>query len=79
MFFIKDLKDLENGPARFSIDIKDLKDLKHPRLTMALAGDRPPRYGNIKTRRECLSGGHQDREVSPTGAREPVTATLSEL
>ena len=28
MFFIKDLKDLENGPARFSIDIKDLKDLR---------------------------------------------------
>ena len=30
MFFIKDLKDLENGLARFSIDIKDLKDLKRP-------------------------------------------------
>ena len=26
--FIKDLKDLAVGPARFSIDIKDLKDLK---------------------------------------------------
>ena len=28
MFFIKDLKDLENRPARVSIDIKDLKDLR---------------------------------------------------
>ena len=26
--FIKDLKDLEKGTTRFSIDIKDLKDLK---------------------------------------------------
>ena len=43
--FIKDLKDLENGPTRFSIDIKDLKDLKRHRLTMEIAGDRPPRYG----------------------------------
>ena len=42
---IKDLKDLENGPIRVSIDIKDLKDLKRHRLTMAIAGDRPPRYG----------------------------------
>ena len=30
VFFIKDLKDLENGTTRFSIDIKDLKDLKRP-------------------------------------------------
>ena len=28
VFFIKDLKDLENGPIRFSIDIKVLKDLR---------------------------------------------------
>ena len=28
VFFIKDLKDLDMGPARFSIDIKDLKDLR---------------------------------------------------
>ena len=49
--FIKDLKDLENGTTRFSIDIKDLKDLKRHLLTMELAGDRPPRYRKIKTRR----------------------------
>ena len=30
MFFIKDLKDLENRTTRFSIDIKDLKDLRGP-------------------------------------------------
>ena len=28
VFFIKDLKDLDMGPARFSIDIKVLKDLR---------------------------------------------------
>ena len=42
--FIKDLKDLDMGPARFSIDTKDLKDLKRHLLTLANAGDRPPRY-----------------------------------
>ena len=31
--------------TRFSIDIKDLKDLKRHLLTMDNAGDRPPRYG----------------------------------
>ena len=57
---------------------------------MALAGDRPPRYGNIETGRSLLPGSHRDQEdsptvlhrdqeVSPTGAREPVTATLSDL
>ena len=43
------------GPARFSIDIKDLKDLKRP------LGD---------DARGCLSPAlreHRDREVSPTG------------
>ena len=44
VFFIKDLKDLENGTTRFSIDIKVLTDLKRHRLTLANAGDRPPRY-----------------------------------
>ena len=53
-FPIKVLKDLAVGLARFSIDIKVLKDLKRHRLTMALAGDRPPRYGNIETRRSLL-------------------------
>ena len=53
---IKDLKDLEKVPARFSIDIKVLKALKRQRLTMEIAGDRPPRYGE-----------HRDQEVSPTG------------
>ena len=37
---IKDLKDLDNVTTRFSIDIKDLKDLKRHRLTMEIAGDR---------------------------------------
>ena len=45
MVFIKDLKALENGTIRVAIDIKVLKDLKRSRLTMELAGDRPPRYG----------------------------------
>ena len=45
VFFIKDLKDLENGTTRAAIDIKVLKDLKRPLLTMDNAGDRPPRYG----------------------------------
>ena len=62
MFFIKDLKDLDNGKTRFSIDIKVLKDLRLHLLTMANAGDRPPRYGNIKTRRsllpECIQKVH---------------------
>ena len=31
VFFIKDLKDLENGTTRAAIDIKDLKDLKRIR------------------------------------------------
>ena len=48
VFFIKDLKDLAMGPARFSIDIKVLKDLRCPLLTMELAGDRPSRYGRRK-------------------------------
>ena len=38
-YFIKDLKDLENGLIRVSIDIKDLKDLKRHRLTMNNAGE----------------------------------------
>ena len=54
MFFIKDLKDLENGPTCVAIDIKDLKDLKRHRLTMHNAGDRPPRYGKIETGRSLL-------------------------
>ena len=61
------------GPARFSIDIKDLKDLKRHLLTMEIAGDRPPRYGHIETRRSLLPNAslasrlrkNQDREVSP--------------
>ena len=42
---IKVLKDLENGTTRVSIDIKVLKDLKRQLLTLEIAGDRPPRYG----------------------------------
>ena len=57
--FIKDLKDLDMGPARFSIDIKDLKDLRQHRddggrggnpLGCACGIRGPPRYGNIKPR-----------------------------
>ena len=66
VFFIKDLKDLDNGTARFSIDIKDLKDLKRHRLTMELAGAWPPRYGHIETRRSLLPRRHQDPAGSPT-------------
>ena len=43
---------------------------------MELAGDRPPRYGNIETgrsllpeietRRSLLPGSYQDQEVSPS-------------
>ena len=47
-FVIKDLKDLEKGPTRFSIDMQVLKDLKRI-VTMELAGDRPPRYGRRKS------------------------------
>ena len=36
-------------------------------MTMELAGDRPPRYGNIKTRGLSYRGVHRDQEVSPTG------------
>ena len=36
--------DLENGTTQAAIDIKVLKDLKRPLLTMEIAGDRPPRY-----------------------------------
>ena len=61
VFFIKDLKDLENGTTRVSIDIKVLTDLKRHRLTLDNAGDRPPRYGRKKALRE-----HRDQEVSPT-------------
>ena len=52
--FIKVLKDLVNVTTRFSIDIKVLKDLKRRLLTLAIAGDRPPRYGSIETRRALL-------------------------
>ena len=70
-FFIKDLKALENGPTRFSIDIKVLKDLKRQRWTLANAGDRPPRYEK-KTVLEPSRGtgpratGTSSPEVSPT-------------
>ena len=68
MFFIKDLKDLEQGLTRFSIDIKDLKDQKRHLLTMAIAGDRPPRYGHIETRRSLLPVLHRDsRFLLPEG------------
>ena len=45
VFMIKDLKALENGLTRVSIDIKVLKDLKRPLLMMETAGACPPRYG----------------------------------
>ena len=66
---IKDLKDLRffrsarfyrhagpNGPEEVF-------------FTGVIAGDRPPRYGNIKTGRVRLPGHrlHRDQEVSPTG------------
>ena len=42
---IKDLKDLRAFFSLGAIDMQDLKDLKRFFLTRALAGDRPPRYG----------------------------------
>ena len=36
-------------------------------MMMELAGDRPPRYGNIETGRSLLRGRNRDQEVSPTG------------
>ena len=61
VFMIKDLKALENGLTRVSIDIKVLKDLKRPLLMMETAGDRPPRYGEkrlsflFRSFRSCMS------------------------
>ena len=43
--FIKDLKDLDNVTTRAAIDIKVLKDLRRCVVTIEIAGDRPPRYG----------------------------------
>ena len=37
-----------------SCSLQVLTDLKHQRLTLANAGDRPPRYGNIETGRSLL-------------------------
>ena len=67
MVFIKDLKDLENGTTRVTIDIKDLTDLKRPLLTVANAGDRPPRYGKIEPRKSLLPGGMARDRPSPYG------------
>ena len=53
MFFIKDLKDLENGTTRVSIDIKDLKDLKRP-LDDGQRGGLSPALRGIETRRSLL-------------------------
>ena len=39
---IKDLKDLENGTTRFSIDIKDLKDLRTSTLDDRDRGGQAP-------------------------------------
>ena len=65
MFFIKDLKDLEKGLTRISIDIKVLMDLKRHILTMELAGET-----RSDARMETAEGPalreHQDQEVSPT-------------
>ena len=52
--FIKDLKALDMGPARFSIDIKDLKDLRWHLDDGARGGLSP------------ALRAHRDREVSPT-------------
>ena len=41
VFFIKDLKDLENGPTRVAIDMQDLKDLKRCFLRMRSRGTGP--------------------------------------
>ena len=43
------------GPARVSIDIKVLKDLKRI-VTIAIAGDRPPRYGAREVLRGACGG-----------------------
>ena len=41
-----------------------------PRLTMELAGDRQPCYGNIKIGKSLLPGRNRDPEGSPTGDEE---------
>ena len=74
MFFIKDLKDLENITTRAAIDIKVLKDLKRHLLTLDNAGDRPPRYG--KKRHFIVGRGPSDatrasERVSLAIVREP--------
>ena len=67
VFYIKDLKDLANETARFSIDIKVLKDLKRgietgrALLPTTIAGDRPPRYGEKKRSR----GDERTKNATP--------------
>ena len=48
MLQIKDLKDLRFLSVGVTIDMQDLKDLKRCFFTGALAGDRPPHYGEKK-------------------------------
>ena len=70
-FFIKDLKDLENGTTRVSIDIKDLKDLKRHLLTLEIAGDRLPRYDK---KRHCLTVGRGPVPRHRACTRNPTIA-----
>ena len=74
---MKDLKDLENGLARVSIDIQGLKALKRHLLTLDNAGDRPPRYGNIETR--GLSYGDIARIETGTAHRQEEFETRRSL
>ena len=64
MFFIKDLKDLDNGTTRVSIDIKVLKDLKRP-LDDGQRGGQTPALRGIETGKSLLPGIIETR-VSPT-------------
>ena len=63
-FFIKDLKDLDNGTTRISIDIKVLKDLKRI-VTMEIAGE--TRSDARLASEDPALREHRDQEVSPTG------------
>ena len=63
VFFIKDLKALENGTGTFFYRHVGPTDLKRSRLTMASAGDRPPRYGNVETGRALLPAEIETRRA----------------
>ena len=74
---IKDLKDLSVFFCRWdTIDMQVLTDLKRF-FTGVIAGDRPPRYGHIETRRSLLPGSHRNMKNPRLCASQILTCSTS--